>query len=77
MSLNSKYWGIATLLMIAVFALISKSIWDWGYTDNMGFMSEQRLFLVSFIWAGVVNGGLFWILYEVWDRNISWRIRLF
>ncbi len=77
MSLNLKYWTVAILLELIIGIYLFSVFWGLGYTDNMPFMSGQRLFLVSFIGTGVVLGALFWVLYEIWDRHISWWVRLF
>ncbi len=77
MSLNSKYWVLAMLLELITGIYLFLTFWNLGYTENMPFMSEQRLFLASFIGTGFILGALFYILYEIWDRHISWRVRLF
>ncbi len=76
MSLNLKYWlfMMSLLAIIAVFMFLG--IWEAGYSPDMGFMSEQRLFLASFIGTGFISGLLFAVAYGFWDRNISWRWKL-
>ncbi len=76
MSLNMKYWLFMMSLLAILAGFIFMGIWEAGYSDNMPFMSEQRLFLASFIGTGIISGLLFCVAYGIWDKNISWRYKL-